>query len=61
MEDQLSYEQFKRLYYLKTKYKFSITDILEEMENWKDLKKRKTIYKTFLTFLKNKIPGIVLK
>lgn len=61
MEEQLSYEQAKRLIYLKAQYKFSISDVLEEMENWKDLKNRKTVYKTFLTFVKNKVPNLVLK
>lgn len=61
MELQLSFSQFQKLLYLKNKYKFSITEILEEMENWKDLKKRKSVYKTFLTFLKNKNPNVEIK
>ena len=61
MEDQLSYEQFKRLWYLKEKYKFSFGEILESMENWKELKKRKTIYSTFLTFAKKRNPEISFK
>ena len=58
MEVQLSYDQFKRLWYLKDKFKFSFTEIFESMENWGDLKKRKTIYNTFLTFAKKRNPEI---
>lgn len=58
MEDQLSFNQFQKIWYLRSKYKFSITDILESMEDWKNIKTRKTVYKTFLTFLKNNNPSI---
>lgn len=61
MEIQLSFCQFKKLWYLKEKYKISITEILEQMENWKELKNRKTIYSTFLTFAKKRNPNIELK
>jgi hypothetical protein len=58
METQLNYIQFKKIWFLKEKYKISITEILEQMENWKDLKKRKTVYSTFLTFAKKRNPEI---
>jgi hypothetical protein len=61
MANQLSFDQFKKIWYLREKFKFSITEILEEMENWLDLKKRKTVYNTFLTFIKNRNPTITLK
>lgn len=61
MPIQLSYDQFKKIWYLKEKYKISITEILESMENWNDLKKRKTVYSTFLTFAKKRNPEITLK
>ena len=61
MEHQLSFEQFKKLWYLKEKYNFSIVQILEKMEDWGNPKKRKTVYGTFLTFAKNENKDIVLK
>lgn len=61
MDQQLSYMQFKTLWYLKEKYKFSIIEILEDMENWKKLNGNKTVYKTFLTFAKRRNPAIELK
>jgi len=61
MEEQLSFVQFQKIWYLKEKYKFSITEVLEEMENWKDLTKRKTVYKTFGTFIKRRNPNIEFK
>ncbi len=61
MPIQLSYGQFKKIWYLKEKYKISITEILESMENWNDLKKRKTVYSTFLTFAKKRNPEITIK
>ena len=61
MDLQLSYKQFQKLLYLKNKYKFSITEILESMENWNDIKKRKSVYMTFLTFLKKRHPNLETK
>jgi hypothetical protein len=61
MEIQLSYCQFVKLWFLKEKYKISITELLEQMENWKELKNRKTIYSTFLTFAKKRNPLIETK
>jgi hypothetical protein len=61
MEVQLSYQQFTRIWYLKDKYGFNISEILEEMENWKKLKGNKTVFRTFITFLKTKNPGINLE
>jgi hypothetical protein len=58
MPEQLSYEQSKRIIFLKSKYKFSISATLEEMENWNDIKKRKTVFRTFLTFIKRRYPNI---
>jgi len=60
MEQQVTYEQFKKLWYLKEKYKFSITDVLERMENWKKINGNKTVYKTFLTFIKRENPAIII-
>lgn len=53
METQVNYLQFKKIFTLKQNLGIKITDVLEQMENWKDLKKRKTVYKTFITFAKN--------
>ena len=61
METQLAFFQFQKLWYLKEKFKISITEILEQMENWKDLKNRKTVYSTFLTFAKKRNPNIEVK
>jgi hypothetical protein len=61
MKTQLSFSQFKTIWYLKEKYKISITEILEQMENWIELKNRKTIYSTFLTFAKKRNPLIETK
>lgn len=61
MEQQVSYQQFQKLWYLREKYRFSITDVLERMENWKKLNGNKTVYKTFLTFIKRENPAIVIE
>jgi hypothetical protein len=61
MEAQLTYKQFTTIWYLKNKYKFSIMEILEDMENWKKLNGNKIIYKTFVTFAKRRNPAIELK
>jgi len=58
MKHQLTYDQFKNLWYLKNQYKFSIMDVLEEMENWGNPKKNTTVYRTFITFIKNRNPEI---
>lgn len=60
MDQQVTYPQFKKLWYLREKYKFSITDVLERMENWKKINGNKTVYKTFLTFVKRDNPSIVI-
>lgn len=56
MKDQLSYDQAKKILSYKSKYGIVISEVLEEMENWKELNKRTSVYKTFLTFMKNKYP-----
>lgn len=58
LELQLTFEQAEKILWYKNKYNISITSIFEEMENWVDLKKKKTVYKTFLTFMKNKYKNI---
>lgn len=61
MPIQLNYEQFKKILWIKDNYKISIIEILEQMENWKGLKDRKTVYQTFLTFAKRIKPEIKWK
>lgn len=56
LRDQLSFEQFKQLMFYKQKYNISMGAILTEMENWGGLKDRKTVYKTFETFMNRKYP-----
>lgn len=56
MKDQLSYDQAKKILSYKSKHGIVISEVLEEMENWKGLSKRTSVYKTFLTFMKNKYP-----
>lgn len=58
MRDQLSYEEFKRLYVYKQKYGVVFSEIFEQMENWDGLKKRKSVSLTFLTFMKRRYPEI---
>jgi len=58
MPTQLSFAQFEKIWYLKEKYKFSIIQIFEKMQDWGNPKKRTTIYNTFLTFAKNEKPEI---
>ena len=58
---QLTYEQFKKLWYLKGKYKFSFTEIFERIQDWGNPKKRKTVYGVFLTFAKRDNPDIKLQ
>lgn len=58
MPEQLSYEQFKKLFVFKQKYGVVFSEILEQMENWKDLKDRKTLQLTFMTFMKHRHPEI---
>lgn len=55
MDSQVSFEQFKNIYALKEKYGIIISDIFEEMENWGNLKKNKSAYLTFRTFLKTRL------
>lgn len=57
---QLTYEQFKKLWYLKEKYRFSFTEIFEKIQDWGNPKKRKTVYGVFLTFAKSENPNIKL-
>lgn len=54
MEQQLTYEQAKKILAYKQEFNINITSIFEEMENWKNLKNKKTVYLTFLTFMKNR-------
>lgn len=56
MKYQLTYEQGKKIMSYKSRYGISISNLLEEMENWDNLKKRNSVYKTFLTFMNNKYP-----
>jgi len=56
MKDQLSYDQAKKILLYKSKHGIVISEVLEEMENWKGLSKRTSVYITFLTFMKNKYP-----
>ena len=56
MRDQLTYEQAQKIISYKARHGIVISEVLEEMENWNDLKKRTSVYKTFLTFMKNKYP-----
>lgn len=58
MPKQLTFDQSKKILYYKEKYNINITGILEEMENWKGLKDKKTVYQTFLTFMKNRYKEI---
>lgn len=51
-KDQISFEQFKKLYDLKNQYKFSISEYLEKIENWGNKPKRTSVYLTMLTFLR---------
>jgi len=57
---QLTFEQSKKIMGYKRKNNINITSILEEMENWKGLKDKKTVYQTFLTFMKNRYKDIKL-
>jgi hypothetical protein len=52
MPKQLSYVEFVKIRYRLNEQGYM--DMFEDMENWKDLKKRKEIYKTALTFIKNR-------
>ena len=61
IQHQLTYEQFKKLWYLKGKYKFSFTEIFERIQDWGNPKKRKTVYGVFLTFAKRDNPDIKLQ
>ena len=61
IQHQLTYEQFKKLWYLKGKYKFSFTEIFERIQDWGNPKKRKTVYRVFLTFAKRDNPDIKLQ
>ena len=58
METQLSYEQFKKIWYIKENYKISITQVFEKIHDWGNPKKRKTIYGVFQTFVKREHPEI---
>ncbi len=52
MEKQLTWEQFKSMMRLKKEYSISIRDILEDMQEWPNLKKRTEVLGTFRTFVK---------
>jgi len=56
MRDQLTFDQFQSLYAYKQKHGVVFSDILEDMENWDGLKKRKSVSLTFLTFMKHRYP-----
>ena len=58
MNTQLSFDQFQKLCYVKEKYKISIIQIFEKMQDWGNPKKRTTIYGSFQTFAKNQCPQI---
>jgi hypothetical protein len=58
MRDQLSYEQFKKMWQFKIKYNIGIAELLENMQDWKKLKERTSLYLTFLTFMKKRYPEI---
>ena len=59
LQEQLSYEQAKNILHYKSMYNINITSIFEEMENWKKIKEKKTVYKTFITFMKNRHPETI--
>jgi hypothetical protein len=59
MPTQLSYSQFQKIWFMKEKYKFSITQIFEKMQDWGNPKHRTTIYGTFQTFAKTSCPQII--
>ena len=61
MRDQLSYEQFKKMWQFKTKYNIGIAELLEKMQDWGRLKERVSLYLTFLTFMKRRYPEITEK
>lgn len=61
MRDQLSYDQFKKMWLFKTKYNIGIIELFEKMQDWADLKKRTSLYLTFLTFMKRRYPEITEK
>ena len=52
MKEQLSWKQFSSMLELKDQHKILIRDILLDMEEWPDLKKRNTVLGTFRTFCK---------
>jgi hypothetical protein len=61
MRDQLSYEQFKKMWQFKTRYNIGIAELLEKMQDWNKLKERTSLYLTFLTFMKRRYPEITEK
>lgn len=58
MREQLSYEQFKKMWVFKTTYNIGIAELLEKMQDWSKLKERVSLYLTFLTFMKSRYPEI---
>lgn len=56
MPQQLTFEQFKQLMYYKKQYRIQIGEILLDMDNYIDLKKRKSLLRTFKTFMNNRYP-----
>jgi hypothetical protein len=56
MPQQMTFEQFKKLMYFKSKYRFNVSPILESMENNKKLSARKNVWFTFQTYMNNAHP-----
>jgi hypothetical protein len=59
MPQQLTFAQFQTIWEIKEEHKIVITKLLQAMENWIDLKKRKSVYLTFLTFAKRENKNII--
>jgi len=52
LKEQLSWEQFESIKKIKVEYSILITEILQDMDSWKDLHKNNTLLGTFRTFAK---------
>jgi hypothetical protein len=52
LKEQLSWEQFESIKKIKIEYNILITEILQDMDSWKDLHKNNTLLGTFRTFAK---------
>jgi hypothetical protein len=53
MKAQLSFEEFIKLKVMCKERGISLITILNDMENWNNLKKNKEIYRTAITFINN--------